>query len=114
MLYEVITLGVRDYLHKTGFTKAVLGLSGGIDSAVTAVLACTALGPENVLCVAMPSPYTSQHSIDDARDRITSYNVCYTKLLRSRGTASRMQTCWKVGAVLSLMYFFNFFNGSQA
>jgi len=59
---------VRDYLHKTGFTKAVLGLSGGIDSAVTAVLACTALGPENVLCVAMPSPYTSQHSIDDARE----------------------------------------------
>ena len=64
---QALVLGVRDYLHKTGFTKAVLGLSGGIDSAVTAVLACKALGPENVLCVAMPSPYTSQHSIDDAR-----------------------------------------------
>lgn len=62
-----LVLGVRDYLHKTGFTKAVLGLSGGIDSAVTAVIGCKALGPENVLCVAMPSPYTSQQSIDDAR-----------------------------------------------
>jgi NAD+ synthetase len=64
---QALVLGVRDYLHKTGFTKAVLGLSGGIDSAVTAVIACKALGPENVLCVAMPSPYTSQHSVDDAR-----------------------------------------------
>nr|WP_321464770.1 NAD+ synthase [uncultured Desulfobulbus sp.] len=64
---QALILGVRDYLHKTGFTKAVLGLSGGIDSAVTAVLACKALGPENVLCVAMPSPYTSQYSVDDAR-----------------------------------------------
>ena len=65
---EALTLGVRDYLHKTGFSKAVLGLSGGIDSAITAVIGCRALGPENVLCVALPSPYTSQHSIDDARE----------------------------------------------
>jgi len=64
---EALVLGVRDYLHKTGFNKAVLGLSGGIDSAVTAVIGCRALGPENVLCVAMPSPYTAQYSIDDAR-----------------------------------------------
>ncbi len=64
---ESLVLGVRDYLHKTGFSKAVLGLSGGIDSAVTAVIGCRALGPENVLCVAMPSPYTSQSSIDDAK-----------------------------------------------
>ncbi|WP_028585627.1 NAD+ synthase [Desulfogranum mediterraneum] len=64
---DALVLGVRDYLHKTGFSKAVVGLSGGIDSAVTAALACTALGPENVLCVAMPSPYTSQASVDDAR-----------------------------------------------
>ncbi|ADW17034.1 NH(3)-dependent NAD(+) synthetase [Desulfobulbus propionicus DSM 2032] len=64
---QALVLGVRDYLHKTGFRRAVLGLSGGIDSAVTAVIACRALGPENVLCVAMPSPYTSQASIDDAR-----------------------------------------------
>lgn len=63
---KALILGVRDYLHKTGFSKAVLGLSGGIDSAVTAVLAAAALGPENVLCVALPSPYTAQMSIDDA------------------------------------------------
>ncbi len=62
-----LVLGVTDYLHKTGFKKAVIGLSGGIDSAVTAVLAGLALGPENVTCVALPSPYTSQMSIDDAR-----------------------------------------------
>jgi len=63
---DALTLGVRDYLEKTGFTTAVLGLSGGIDSAVTAAIACRALGPENVLTVALPSPYTSQASIDDA------------------------------------------------
>lgn len=63
---EALTLGIRDYLRKVGFTSAVLGLSGGIDSAVTAVLACRALGPENVLCVALPSPYTSDISLKDA------------------------------------------------
>jgi NAD+ synthetase len=65
---DALVLGLRDYLHKTGFTQAVLGLSGGIDSAVTAVLAALALGPENVCCVALPSPYTAQMSIDDARE----------------------------------------------
>lgn len=64
---QALVLGVRDYLHKTGFRKAVIGLSGGIDSAITAAIACRALGPENVLCVAMPSPYTSKASVDDAR-----------------------------------------------
>lgn len=64
---QALVLGVRDYLHKTGFSKAVVGLSGGIDSAITAAVAARALGPENLLCVAMPSPYTSQASIDTAR-----------------------------------------------
>uniref|UniRef100_UPI0040561A08 NAD+ synthase n=1 Tax=Candidatus Electrothrix sp. TaxID=2170559 RepID=UPI0040561A08 len=63
---QALVLGLRDYLHKTGFHKAVIGLSGGVDSAVTAVLATLALGPENVLCVALPSPYTARMSIDDA------------------------------------------------
>lgn len=63
---DALTLGVRDYLHKTGFKTALLGLSGGIDSAVTAAIACRALGPDNVLTVALPSPYTSQASVDDA------------------------------------------------
>jgi NAD+ synthetase len=62
-----LTMGVRDYLHKSGFKTAVIGVSGGIDSAVTAAIACLALGPENVLAVALPSPYTSEASVKDAR-----------------------------------------------
>lgn len=62
-----LTLGIRDYFQKLGFDKAVLGLSGGIDSAVVAALAADALGPENVTGVLMPSEYTSRRSIDDAR-----------------------------------------------
>jgi NAD+ synthetase len=77
---QALVLGVRDYLHKTGFRKAVLGLSGGIDSALTAVVACRALGPENVLCVAMPSPYTAQYSIDDAR-KLTENLGCDFELI---------------------------------
>ena len=65
-LFGALSLGVRDYLTKCNFKSAVLGLSGGIDSAVVAVLAVDALGAENVLGVSMPSPYSSQGSIDDA------------------------------------------------
>ena len=64
--WNALVLGVRDYLHKIGFSKALLGLSGGIDSALTAAIATEALKPENVLGVLLPSPYTSQASIDDA------------------------------------------------
>ncbi len=66
-VFDALVMGCRDYLKKCGFRSAVLGLSGGIDSALTAAIAAAALGPENVLCVALPSPYTSQDSIDDAR-----------------------------------------------
>ena len=59
-------LGVRDYARKTRFRKVLLGLSGGIDSALTAAIAADALGPENVLGVLMPSPYSSQGSVDDS------------------------------------------------
>ncbi|MCK9374815.1 MAG: NAD+ synthase [Syntrophobacterales bacterium] len=65
-VYEALVLGLRDYLHKCGFAKAVVGLSGGVDSAVTCCLAAAALGPENVLGVLMPSPYTSRASIADS------------------------------------------------
>lgn len=65
-LYAAIVLGLRDYFKKSGFSKACLGLSGGIDSAVTACLAVEALGKENVLGVLMPSRYSSQGSIDDS------------------------------------------------
>ncbi|MCB0665272.1 MAG: NAD+ synthase [Saprospiraceae bacterium] len=66
LIYEAISLGIKDYFGKLGFKKAILGLSGGIDSALTAVLAAHALGEENVRVVLMPSEYSSQHSIDDA------------------------------------------------
>ena len=66
--YRAIVMGTRDYLHKTGFSKAIIGLSGGIDSALTAVVAADALGPENVLGITMPSRYSSTGSIDDSAE----------------------------------------------
>jgi len=66
--YRVMVEGLRDYLGKTGFKKVLLGLSGGIDSAIVATLAVDALGAENVRCVMLPSEYTSQASLDDAKD----------------------------------------------
>jgi len=65
--YSALVLGTRDYVRKCGFKKVVLGLSGGIDSALVAAVAKDALGAENVLAVGMPSPYSSQGSIDDSR-----------------------------------------------
>jgi NAD+ synthase (glutamine-hydrolysing) len=65
--YSALVLGTRDYMRKCGFQKAIIGLSGGIDSALTAVIAAEAVGPENVIGVAMPGPYSSPGSIDDAR-----------------------------------------------
>jgi NAD+ synthase (glutamine-hydrolysing) len=64
--YAALVLGTRDYMHKCGFQKAIVGLSGGIDSALTAAIAADAAGPENVIGVGMPGPYSSQGSIDDA------------------------------------------------
>ena len=66
-LWSALVLATRDYCVGNGFREAIIGLSGGIDSAVTAALAVEALGPDAVLGVAMPSPYSSQHSVDDAR-----------------------------------------------
>jgi NAD+ synthase/NAD+ synthase (glutamine-hydrolysing) len=68
LAFRALVLGVRDYCRKTGFSRAILGLSGGIDSALTAVVAAAALGPANVLGVGMPGPYSSEHSVSDARD----------------------------------------------
>ncbi|HUR09913.1 MAG TPA: NAD+ synthase [Flavitalea sp.] len=65
-IYSALLLGIRDYFQKMGFKKAILGSSGGIDSAVTLVLACEALGAENVKAVLMPSPFSSDHSVADA------------------------------------------------
>jgi NAD+ synthase (glutamine-hydrolysing) len=65
-IWQALVLGTRDYARKCGFTSVVLGLSGGIDSALTAAIAAEALSPERVLGVLMPSPYSSQGSVDDA------------------------------------------------
>jgi NAD+ synthase (glutamine-hydrolysing) len=65
-IHDALILGIRDYFGKMGFSKAILGSSGGIDSAVTLTLACRALGPEQVRAVAMPSGFSSSHSVDDA------------------------------------------------
>jgi NAD+ synthase (glutamine-hydrolysing) len=67
-VWRALVLGTRDYARKCGFSRVLLGLSGGIDSALTAAIAAAALGPDRVLGVLMPSPYSSQGSIDDARD----------------------------------------------
>jgi len=77
MAYRALVLGIRDYLRKCGFEKAIVGLSGGIDSSLTAVLATEALGPRNVLGVSMPSRYSSQHSRDDAKTLADNLGIEY-------------------------------------
>ncbi len=76
-MHDAIVLGIKDYFGKLGFTKAVLGLSGGIDSAVTAALAARALGGENVRGILMPSQYSSDHSVNDARQLAENLNMPY-------------------------------------
>lgn len=65
-VYDALIMGIRDYFLKMGFSKAILGSSGGIDSAVTLAIACDALGKENVRAILMPSPYSTDHSVNDA------------------------------------------------
>ena len=76
-IHDALVLGIRDYFRKMGFKKATLGLSGGIDSAVTVVLAVRALGAENVRVLLMPSKYSSDHSIEDARVLAENLNIQY-------------------------------------
>ena len=72
-----LILGLRDYIRKCGFNDVVIGLSGGIDSAVTAAIAVEALGKEHVTGIAMPSQYSSQHSIDDARELAQNLGIAF-------------------------------------
>jgi NAD+ synthetase len=76
-IYKALVLGLRDYFDKCGFKSAVLGLSGGIDSAVVACLAAAALGKENVRGVSLPSEFSSQHSLDDARILAENLGIQY-------------------------------------
>jgi NAD+ synthase (glutamine-hydrolysing) len=73
-VFQALKTGVQDYFRKLGFQKAIIGLSGGIDSAVTYAIAVEALGAENVLGVLMPSQYSSNHSVQDAKNIIENYN----------------------------------------
>ncbi len=79
-IFGALVLGVRDYLHKSGFTQAVIGLSGGIDSALVAAIAADALGADNVTCVYMPSRYSSDDSQNDARQLADNLGVAYQEL----------------------------------
>ena len=79
-IFNALVLGVKDYARKCGFTKAILGLSGGIDSALVAAIASEALGAANVLGVLMPSPYSSEHSVSDAEDLVNSLGIDSQKI----------------------------------
>ncbi len=79
-IYNALILGIQDYFQKSGFSKAILGLSGGIDSAVVLALAVLALGKENVLAVMLPSKYSSDHSISDAEELVQNLG-CKSKLI---------------------------------
>jgi NAD+ synthase len=76
-MYNAMVLGLRDYVHKNGFPGIILGLSGGIDSALSAAVAVDALGAENVHCVMMPSPYTSRESVEDAEEAAQLMGIRY-------------------------------------
>ncbi|WP_293156222.1 MULTISPECIES: NAD+ synthase [unclassified Microcoleus] len=79
-IWAALVLGVRDYVRKCGFSKVVLGLSGGIDSALVAAIASCAIGPENVLGVLMPSPYSSDHSVNDALELAKNLGIAIEML----------------------------------
>jgi len=79
-LYNALVLGLRDYIRKCGFKKVVIGLSGGIDSALTSALAAAALGPENVLGITMPSEFSSAGSVDDSEILAKNLGVAFEKI----------------------------------
>ena len=85
-IHDGLIMGIQDYFRKSGFSKAVLGLSGGIDSAVVCALACSALGSQNVMAVLMPSKYSSDHSVKDALDLV--HNIgCKHEIIEIKAAA---------------------------
>jgi NAD+ synthase (glutamine-hydrolysing) len=74
-VYQALAMGTRDYIRKCGFERVIVGLSGGIDSALTAAIAVDAVGSENVIGVGMPGPYSSEHSVSDARDLANNLGI---------------------------------------
>ena len=86
--YRAMAVSLRDYIAKTGFSKVLLGLSGGIDSAIVATIAVDALGAENVRCVMLPSEYTSQASLEDAKAVAENLGCRYDTLSIAEGRAA--------------------------
>ena len=92
-IYQALVLGTRDYVRKNGFKKVVLGLSGGIDSALTAAIAVDALGAENVIGVSMPSVFSSQSSLEDAEQLAKNLNIKYLMIPLESGLI--VTSCWQ-------------------
>jgi len=97
-VYSALVLGTRDYMRKCGFQKAIIGLSGGIDSAFTAVVAADAVGPENVIGVGMPGPYSSPGSINDARALAKNLGIRFEMLPINRAFEAYRETLKEVFA----------------
>ncbi len=90
-IYEGLLLGIRDYFNKSGFKQAILGLSGGIDSAVVCALAAEALGPQNVMAVLLPSKYSTGHSITDAEDLVRNLG-CRSETVEIKNITDAFET----------------------
>jgi len=90
--FGALVLGTRDYLHKSGFKKAVLGLSGGIDSALTAAVAAEALGPENVVGVTMPSRYSSGGSVSDSAELAANLGISLEEISIEKIFSAALET----------------------
>jgi NAD+ synthase (glutamine-hydrolysing) len=97
-VYAALVMGTRDYMRKCGFQKAIIGLSGGIDSALTAVIATDAVGPENVIGVGMPGPYSSPGSIEDAHALAKNLNIRFELLSINQAVEAYKQTLQTVFA----------------
>lgn len=93
-IHDALVLGIRDYFLKSGFSKAILGLSGGIDSALVCALASEALGPENVMAVLMPSEFSTDHSVQDALDLVKNLG-CKHEIIPIREAASAFENIMK-------------------
>jgi NAD+ synthase len=90
--YHVMVMALRDYMAKTGFKKALLGMSGGVDSALVATIAADAIGPENVRCVMLPSEYTSSDSLEDAESCARALGCHYDYVPIAEGRAAITNT----------------------
>jgi NAD+ synthase/NAD+ synthase (glutamine-hydrolysing) len=100
-VYAALVLGTRDYVRKCGFQKVIIGLSGGIDSALTATIAADAVGPENVIGVGMPGPYSSEGSIADARALAANLGIRFELLPITDMVGATRKTLQNIFAGLS-------------